>query len=316
MSAEGYSGIDWTTGATGAGGGFKPTAPQRPSIMGTNGRDPSIPLMPEGWKPHSQGMPPQQPAPIPTQAPVQYAPPEYSQQTVQIPVVNQQAPSYMMPTTSATPSYATPTYAAPTVSYSMPSPATLTYSAPQPTPPMTYQMAVYKPLSQSQQPYAYPAPQYLQTQPEPQPLTSYVQQPIQSVYAVQQQPVRYVPALNHISPHIVQVPGPERIVHIPGPERIVEIPGPERIVQIPGPVRKVEVERVQGTRLPHPQRRGDAYVDAVESRKDDGYQYEVRKSENSGDGGKDWFKDFGTRGNPLPNSLSPQNWHCLEKIQT
>jgi hypothetical protein len=177
------------------------------------------------------------------------------------------------------------------------------------------QYAVYTPLSQSQQPYAYPASQYLQTQPEPQPLTSYIQQPIQSVYAVQQQPVRYVPALNHNSPHIVQVPGPERIVHIPGPERIVEIPGPERIVQIPGPVRKVEVERVQGTLPLHPQRRGDAYVDAVESRKDDGYQYEVRKSENSGDGGKDWFKDFGTRGNPLPNSLSPQKGHCIKQIQ-
>jgi len=297
------------------------------------------------------------PPAMPVQAPVQYAPPAYSQQTVQIPaapqqwqqynpgqyvqapLVNQQIhPSqYMMPSLpiqapvqqypTAQSLYATPTYAAPTVSYSMPSPATMTYAAPQPTALMTYQMAdstqsihpaqqkygVYQPLSQSQQPYAYPAQQYLQTQPEPQPLTSYVQQPIQSGYAVQQQPVRYVPALNHIPPHIVQVPGPERIVHIPGPERIVEIPGPERIVQIPGPVRKVEVERVAA---PHPQRRGDAYVDAVESRKDDGYHYKVRKSENSGDGGKDWFKDFGTRGNPLPNSLSPQNWHCLEKIQT
>ena len=55
--------------------------PQQPLIMGTNGRDPTIPLMPEGWKPPSQGMPLQQP--LMQQAPAQYAPSAYLQQTVQ-----------------------------------------------------------------------------------------------------------------------------------------------------------------------------------------------------------------------------------------
>jgi hypothetical protein len=49
----GCSGIDWTTGATAAAAGSTPAAPQQPFIMGTNGRDPSIPLMPEGCKPPS-----------------------------------------------------------------------------------------------------------------------------------------------------------------------------------------------------------------------------------------------------------------------
>ena len=68
-SVEGYSGIVWTTGATAGAAGSMPAAPQQPLIMGTNGRDPSIPLMPEGWK--MQFMPPpQQPWQSPMMAPM------------------------------------------------------------------------------------------------------------------------------------------------------------------------------------------------------------------------------------------------------
>ena len=74
-SVEGYSGIVWTTGATAGAAGSMPAAPQQPLIMGTNGRDPSIPLMPEGWKmqfmpPQRGGMPPQQPWQSPMMAPM------------------------------------------------------------------------------------------------------------------------------------------------------------------------------------------------------------------------------------------------------
>jgi hypothetical protein len=70
MDSEGYSGFDWTSGATAPARGSTAVAPKQPLIMGTNGRNPAIPLMPEGWKPPPQGMPQQQPLmPAPFLAP-------------------------------------------------------------------------------------------------------------------------------------------------------------------------------------------------------------------------------------------------------
>ena len=61
--SEGYSGVDWNSGATAPARGSTAVAPKQPLIMRTNGTDLAIPLMPEGWKPHQQGipLPPQQP---------------------------------------------------------------------------------------------------------------------------------------------------------------------------------------------------------------------------------------------------------------